>query len=111
MEQEKIDLFMKKNEKCFAKEDVETIINNLKEASDEKFAVISGQNFKKPGTMFIVTWFLGFMGIDRFMLGNTGMGVFKLLTLGGFGIVNFIDMFTSFKRTRKYNFDLLFKVL
>ena len=34
---------------------------------------------------------LGLLGIDRFYAGDTGMGVLKLLTLGGLGLWAFID--------------------
>ncbi len=33
--------------------------------------------------MLIVSLFAGSLGIDRFMLGETGLGVVKLLTTGG----------------------------
>ena len=39
----------------------------------------------------ILSWLLGGLGIDRFYLGYTGLGVLKLLTLGGCGVWALID--------------------
>ena len=39
----------------------------------------------------LLSFFLGGLGIDRFYLGYTGLGVAKLLTLGGCGIWALID--------------------
>ena len=40
----------------------------------------------------LISWFLGVLGIDRFYLGYTGLGIAKLLTLGGCGVWALIDL-------------------
>ena len=42
--------------------------------------------------LFFACWFLGFLGIHRFMMGDVGIGILQLLTLGGFGLWVLIDL-------------------
>lgn len=45
------------------------------------------------------------------MLGDTGMGVLKLLTGGLCGILTIIDWFTVTKRTKEKNINKLMMIL
>ena len=40
----------------------------------------------------ILSFLLGGLGIDRFYLGYTGLGILKLITLGGFSVWWLIDL-------------------
>jgi TM2 domain-containing membrane protein YozV len=53
--------------------------------------------------IFLVSFFLGALGIDRFLLGDIGLGLLKLLTGGVLGIFWFIDLFLIMGRSDDYN--------
>ena len=45
------------------------------------------------------------------MLGETGLGVAKLLTVGGCGIWAIVDWFTVMSRTRQKNFEIFMEAV
>jgi hypothetical protein len=54
---------------------------------------LPGSNDQKDWTVsLLLSIFLGELGIDRFYMGYTGLGILKLLTLGGCGIWWLIDV-------------------
>lgn len=48
--------------------------------------------YKNKLTAILLSIFTGGLGIDRFYLGYTGLGVLKLLTAGGLGVWSLIDL-------------------
>ena len=56
---------------------------------------------KSFSTAVLLALFLGGLGIDRFYLGYTGLGVAKLLTFGGCGVWSLIDFIMIAMRSVK----------
>lgn len=104
MEQSKIDMFIATSAGKFPSDKVGIINSQLEKIDDKKFLSIQSADYKSPTTLLIVSIFLGGLGVDRFMLGQTGLGVGKLLTCGGAGIWAFIDLFLIMKATKEKNF-------
>ena len=110
-EQQKIDMFIMTNQKYFPEEKMVYLKDKLRTLDDEKFSLVSTMEFKDPTTLLLISIFVGGLGIDRFMLGDTGMGVLKLLTGGCCGVLTIIDWFTISKKAKETNFNKLMTLI
>lgn len=105
MDTQKIDMFIMTNQKYFPSEKIMYLKDKLRTMDEEKFSLISTIELKDPTTILLVSIFLGGLGIDRFMIGDTGMGILKLLTAGVCGIMAIVDWFTISKKVKDLNFN------
>lgn len=111
MDSQKIDMFIMTNQKYLPAEKIVFLKQKLADADENKFALVSSVEFKDPTTILLVSLFLGTLGIDRFMLGESGAGILKLLTGGLCGILTIIDWFTVQKKAKEINYNNLMLVL
>ena len=111
MDTQKVDMFIMTNQKYLPAEKIVFVKQKLMEADESKFALVSAIDFKEPTTILLISIFLGALGIDRFMLGDTGLGILKLLTGGVCGIMTIVDWFTVSKKAKEVNYNSLMMVL
>ena len=79
----------------------------LNSSLDESTLQIMLSQMKDPTTALILSILLGAYGIDRFYIGDVGIGVGKLLTCGGLAIWAIIDIFLIMDATRQKNLENL----
>ena len=106
-----VSIFVGMAQKYFPPEKIMYLKDKLRTMDEEKFSLISTIEFKDPTTLLLVSIFLGGLGIDRFMLGDTGMGILKLLTAGLCGILTIVDWFTISKKAKELNFNNVMALL
>lgn len=107
MEENKVDMFIMANGKYFESMQIPQIKDQLLKLDDSKWIMIQSMNLKDPTIMLIISVIVGQLGIDRFMIGDTGLGIAKLLTCGGLGIWTIVDWFLIQGITREKNIEKL----
>lgn len=107
MDSQRVDMFLMTNGKFFQAQHLQYIREQLLKADDSRWAMIQSIDLKDPTTILIVSLLGGGLGIDRFLIGDTGLGVAKLLTCGGLGIWTIVDWFLIMDITRQKNMEKL----
>lgn len=105
MKEEVVDKFLQDHAEHLPKEKISDLRKRLIKLEEDSWGILSDLNFKSPTTILLLAIFTGCLGLDRFMLGQKGLGVAKLLTWGGCGIWSIIDWFTAKKRAREHNYN------
>ena len=111
MDQQRIDMFIMSNNKFFEPHHLPAITRALSRADDSTFMRIQTISFKDPTLSLIISLVAGPLGVDRFIIGDTGLGIAKLLTCGGLGIWTIVDYFLIMGRTREVNFEKIHEIL
>jgi TM2 domain-containing membrane protein YozV len=62
-------------------------------------------NFKDPTVALILSALVGGWGVDRFYIGDIGLGVLKLVTGGGLGVWWIVDLFVITGKTKENNIN------
>ncbi|KAF2518650.1 TM2 domain-containing protein [Flavobacterium salilacus subsp. salilacus] len=105
MDSQKVDMYIMSNAKYFKSQQLNYIRERLLVMDDSKWGMIQSVELKDPTTILIVSILAGGLGIDRFMIGDAGLGVAKLLTCGGLGIWAIVDLFLIMDATRDKNME------
>ncbi|MCI9293240.1 MAG: TM2 domain-containing protein [Erysipelotrichaceae bacterium] len=111
MDKQNIDMYLTANAKYFEPSAIPVLRQKLERADDEAFTALQASDLKDPTAILLISIFLGGLGIDRFMVGDTGMGVLKLLTGGCCGILTIIDWFTISKKAKQKNLATISMIL
>lgn len=86
--------------------------SKLEEAPASKFEQAMCMKYTDPIHILLFSIFLGGLGVDRFVLGDTGLGIAKLL-LNAFtcGIWSIVDIFLCYKKAKEKNLNNLLMLL
>lgn len=104
MESNKVDMFMSTvGNRMFSPISAMVIRDKLKAMDNDKFHFINSLPYKDPTTMLLISIFAGTFGVDRIMLGQVGLGILKMMTLGGCGLWALIDWFRITDMTKQFN--------
>ena len=111
MNGKKVDLFIVSKGDMFPPEQLPYIRERLLNLPDEKVNMIYSVEYKDPTISLVLSLILGLYGIDRFFIGDIGIGIGKLLTCGGCGIWAIVDWFQIREATQKVNFTKFSMIL
>lgn len=103
MDANKVDLYLMANAKYFLPQHINYLRERLLNLDESRWVMLHTADIHDPGNVLLVSIFGGKLGIDRFMIGDTGLGIGKLLTLGGCGIWWLVDLFLIKDATKERN--------
>jgi TM2 domain-containing membrane protein YozV len=85
---------------------IKGIRDTLPEERRQNFDLQFAVREKSATVALVLSLFIGGFGIDRFYVGNIGLGILKLVTIGGLGIWTFVDWFLIMGAARNKNLQI-----
>ena len=101
--EERVRMWLSANANKLPEAQLHVIKEKMMTMSDSDFERISYTSLTDPTLMLIISIFFGMLGVDRFALGDIGLGVGKLLTCGGCYIWWLVDLFHIMDATKQKN--------
>lgn len=74
------------------------------EGTEYSLASVRFAQTKDPVIALVLSLCIGMFGADRLYIGDTMLGILKLITCGGCGIWTLIDWFLIMRRTKGINY-------
>lgn len=108
---DKVNAWLVMNKKYFTNANLVHLKSVLEGLDYDTFQQVDMIEYKDPTVSLILSVLVGELGVDRFFIGDIGLGVGKLLTFGGLGIWWLIDIFNIQNATKKKNFSELNQTL
>lgn len=108
-----LDDFWRRAKGCLPSREQGKLEYELELLSDQQMEALRQVQIIKPTNIWLASFFLGFWGIDRLMLGRSDlwMGLVKFFTFGGLGMIWLYDVLTIVPRTRERNYENLVQEL
>ena len=108
MEQEKVNQLLMMMGSKIPSESIPMVRDRLlKSDMSESDFLILVNGMKDPTLSLILSILVGVLGVDRFYIGDVGLGIGKLLTFGGCCIWALVDIFLIMGATKEKNLELL----
>lgn len=114
MEQNKVNAIMMQYKDLIPAEQAYALKTALEKADDKVYDKLQMVSTKNPTMILIASLLAGPLGVDRFLLGDVGLGVLKLvlwLTLFVPLVWGVIDIFLCYKKAKKMNFEALMRAI
>ncbi len=111
MDSNKVDIFFVSKAKYFPQDKIVIMREKMLSADDSKFNIISSIDLKDPIMLLVLSILFGSLGVDRFLIGDIGMGVLKLLTGGLCGILTIVDWFLIQSKAKEMNYNAVMMAL
>lgn len=105
MDADKVNLFIATKGSNFPAESIPMIKERLLNLPSENEMAVMAMEYTNPILTIVLSVFFGELGVDRFIIGDIGLGIGKLLTGGGCGVWWLIDLFLIMGATKKKNLE------
>lgn len=111
MDAQKVDMYLIVNSKYFENHQLNILRERLTAMDESDWKYLQSIELKDPIISLVLSLLCGGFGVDRFFIGDIGLGVAKLFTCGGCGVWSLIDWFLIMGATKEKNIQKINQVL